>query len=145
MPGANVAGHRPPPLTQFSLPRGRSLPKKPSVGDRVSVAVVPVLLSLAAVAFVTFLYALIIAPYQQRNALRRQVTELRSAGEAKAPPFYYRAGGPVHRDVHRRTGLPRSVISSLPGPPGRVGAAGDVRGRAPPDPPRRDGVPNLSA
>src|SRR5262245_38677485 len=70
------------PIAALIIGQFIALPSKPTTGDRIIQGIQSIIAGVAVVALLAFLYALLIAPYEQRNALRRQLAAAKREAES---------------------------------------------------------------
>ena len=70
------------PVAALILGQFIALPSKPTTGDRIIQGIESIIAGVAVVALLVFLYALLVAPYEQRNALRRQLAAAKGEAES---------------------------------------------------------------
>lgn len=69
------------PVAALILGQFVALPSKPTTGDRIIQGIESIIAGVAVVALLVFLYAVLVAPYEQRNALRRQLATVKGEAE----------------------------------------------------------------
>ncbi len=89
-----------------------TLPPNPTTTDRISNGLIALAVAIVVVLVVTFLYALLVAPYQQRNALRARVLDLEDA-QATVPKDHMDAVKLVLEKMELPAALPLSVEDQI--------------------------------